>query len=92
MMHYQKLFWCYFLAINVVAFGLFGIDKYKARHNRWRIKEATLWLAALLGGGAGAFAAMRLFRHKTQHMLFVIGVPALAIAHGVLIVWLYWHG
>lgn len=92
MLNIHHLFWCYFLAINVVAFGLFGIDKYKARHNHWRIKESTLWLATLLGGGAGAFAAMRLFRHKTQHMLFVIGVPALTLAHGVFIYWLYRQG
>lgn len=79
----------YFLALNCVAFLLFGIDKYKARRNCWRIRESTLLLSALLGGGLGAFAAMRMFRHKTQHLAFVIGVPALLVLNGVVMFWLY---
>lgn len=87
----QKLILCYLPVINLIAFTLFGIDKYKARNNRWRIRESTLWLATLLGGGLGAFAAMQLFRHKTKHLAFVIGVPLLTIASGIFFGWLYLH-
>lgn len=57
----------YLLAINVAAFAAYGIDKYKARYDKWRIPEATLiWLAAL-GGALGAALGMRVWHHKTKH-------------------------
>ena len=62
--------------INLVAFALFGIDKRRAIKNRWRLKEATLFLSALLGGALGALAGMRVFRHKTQKIKFIVGIPA----------------
>lgn len=65
----------YLVAVNLVALLMFGIDKLKARHSFWRIPEKTLILSALLGGSIGALAGMYLFRHKTQHKLFTIGVP-----------------
>jgi len=44
----------YLLAINIVTFFLYGIDKQKARKKRWRIPEATLLSMAALGGSVGA--------------------------------------
>ena len=48
----QPGFWpvCYFLIINIAGFAMMGIDKYKAKHERWRIRERTLMLTAALGG------------------------------------------
>ena len=63
------------VAVNLIAFALFGIDKYKARHDLWRIPEKTLFLFALLGGSVGAFLGMKFFRHKTKHKRFSIGLP-----------------
>lgn len=69
----------YLLAINVAAFAAYGIDKYKARHDKWRITEATLlWLAAL-GGALGALLGMRVWHHKTKHWKFRILVPLLLV-------------
>lgn len=65
----------YLLAINVVAFTLYGIDKYKAKKSKWRISEATLVLIALLGGSIGAWAGMKVWHHKTLHKKFRYGVP-----------------
>lgn len=65
----------YLLAINVVAFAAYGIDKHKARHNKWRIPEATLLCLAALGGALGALLGMRLWHHKTKHWKFRILVP-----------------
>lgn len=45
----------YLLAINVVTFIVYGIDKYKAKKAKWRIPEATLLLLAVLGGSIGAW-------------------------------------
>ena len=65
----------YLAVVNVLAFVLFGIDKYKAKHDRWRIKEATLIGIAVIGGSAGAWLGMRVWHHKTQHNQFKYGIP-----------------
>lgn len=67
----------YVLVINVVAFVLMGVDKYKAQHYRYRIRERMLLLAAVLGGSVGAILGMLLFRHKTCHSKFYIGLPTI---------------
>ena len=69
----------YLVFINVAAFAAMGIDKWKARHDKWRIKERTLFLLAILGGSVGAIAGMFLFRHKTRHWYFKLGLPAILI-------------
>ena len=60
------LFVGYLIAVNLLGIALMGIDKQKARKRKWRIPERTLFLCALLGGSAGAWAGMYLFRHKTR--------------------------
>ena len=67
----------YLLLINAVAFILMLADKLKARKNLWRIPEAVLMGSALLGGSVGALAGMYLFRHKTLHLKFTLGIPVI---------------
>lgn len=62
-------------AFSVLSFLLFAVDKFRAKARRRRIPEATLMLSALLGGSLGAMLAMQIFRHKTQKMLFILGLP-----------------
>ncbi|MCQ2290042.1 MAG: DUF1294 domain-containing protein [Muribaculaceae bacterium] len=69
----------YLAVLNVVAFVAYGIDKYKAKHNRWRISEATLLLMAIAGGSVGALLGMRAFRHKTQKQKFTITIPLVLV-------------
>ena len=76
---------CYLLIVNIVAFFLMGIDKKKAQTGAWRIPEKTLFLSAILGGGVGAIAGMQLFRHKTRHRSFVIGMPLILLAWVILL-------
>ena len=73
----MKEFLLYFLAVNLLAFALFGLDKWKAIHGRWRISERTLLLTAVAGGFLGAFMGMHCFHHKTRHKKFIYGVPAI---------------
>ena len=68
----------YLLFINIIAFLLMGADKRLARKSKRRIPEATLFLAAVLGGAAGIIAGMRIFRHKTRHASFNVGMPLIA--------------
>lgn len=79
----------YLLTINLLTFVTYGIDKYKARHKHWRVREASLLLLAVLGGSPAALLAMYLFRHKTQHNKFRYGVPAILIAQVLLVVFVY---
>lgn len=65
--------------INLLAFVLFGLDKWKARRGAWRISENALMLSALLGGSLGALVGMRVFHHKTRHKKFTVGVPVLLV-------------
>ena len=69
--------WIYLVVVNVLAFALYGIDKYKAKAGAWRIPEKTLLGIAVLGGSVGAIAGMKTFHHKTKHWYFRYGLPAL---------------
>ena len=59
----------YLAVINVITFGLYGLDKYRAMNNMWRIPEKTLLGAAAVGGAYGAYLGMRIFHHKTKHLI-----------------------
>ena len=69
----------YFAAINVVTFFMYGVDKWKAKKSKWRIREAALLGQAVLGGSIGAWLGMKIWHHKTQHKKFKYGVPAIII-------------
>ena len=79
---------CYLLAVNIATFLLYGIDKYKAKKNKWRISEATLLTMAAIGGSIGAWAGMRLWHHKTMHKKFKYGIPVIIIFQVALAVYL----
>ena len=74
--------------INFVLFLTMAIDKSKAKRDKRRVPEATLFLMALLGGSIGGIAGMYCFRHKTKHMSFVIGFPAILILELALVVFM----
>ena len=80
--------WLYLLLINLVALVVYGVDKRRAKKGKWRISEKTLFLVALIGGSVGAIAGMYLFRHKTKHWYFRIGLPVILVAQLVLTGWL----
>ena len=71
----MKLLSFYLLIINALGFLLMLVDKWKAKKNRWRVRESTLLLIAALGGSVGSLAGMYLFRHKTLHLKFTLGIP-----------------
>jgi uncharacterized membrane protein YsdA (DUF1294 family) len=79
----------YLLIINAVSFLFMLIDKRKAVKKAWRIPEATLLGIAAIGGSLGAVLAMRLFRHKTLHPKFAIGLPVLLAVHIIVLLLLY---
>lgn len=79
-----KLFIIYLIVVNIVAFIVYAFDKYQAQNDRWRISEATLLWMTVAGGGIGSLAGMYIWRHKTKHKMFTIGVPLIMFAEFVL--------
>ncbi len=77
----------YLLIINAAGFLVMTIDKLYAKKNMWRIPERTLMGVAAIGGSIGVLLAMYTVRHKTKHMKFVIGVPAILAAQTGLILY-----
>ena len=76
----------YLLIVNVLGFVLMFVDKKRAQNNQWRIKEATLFLTAAIGGSIGSMLGMKVFRHKTKHLSFLIGMPAIFIVQVALVI------
>ena len=80
--------WLYLAVVNVVAFALYGIDKYKAKTGAWRIPEKTLLGVAVLGGSVGAMAGMKYFHHKTKHWYFRYGLPVIFLLQAAAVYYL----
>lgn len=80
----------YLIAVNLIAFILMGVDKRRAKKDRWRISEGTLFLFPVLGGSLGGILGMKLFRHKTKHWYFRFGFPALLLIQLGAAGWLIW--
>ena len=80
----------YLALVNLWAFALMGFDKRRAKmRGAQRVRERTLFLSALLGGGLGACLGMWIFRHKTKHWYFVVGMPLISLAEAALGWWVY---
>lgn len=89
MIQYHYILGACLLILNVITFILYGIDKYKAKREKWRISEATLLTMAAIGGSIGAWAGIKLWHHKTLHKKFTIGVPLVFILQVALVVYLH---
>ena len=81
----MKYLLCYLLIINALTLLFMLADKRKAQKGAWRIPEAVLLIAALIGGCPGIYLGMWLFHHKTRKPAFAIGIPAMILAYGILI-------
>ncbi|MBQ8467961.1 MAG: DUF1294 domain-containing protein [Prevotella sp.] len=75
----------YLVAINVATFFTYGIDKWKAKRSKWRIRESALLGLAVLGGSIGAWLGMKVWHHKTQHKKFKYGIPLILVAQIVIV-------
>ncbi len=73
-------------AINIISFAVCGADKAKAVKRKFRVPEKTLFLLSMFGGAFGFYMGMLVFRHKTKHLRFSLGIPLLALVWVMLIV------
>ena len=88
--------WLYMLAgylvlVNVTAFAVYGADKRRAKKDRWRVPERTLFLVALIGGSLGALLGMHVFHHKTKHWYFRVFIPLILLLQAAIPVALWLH-
>lgn len=83
-----KIIFLYLIVINICGFLIMFIDKNRAVHKEWRIPEKTLMFVSLIGGSIGMFAGMHIFRHKTKHIKFTLGVPFIFIIELITAVYL----
>ena len=81
----------YFFIINLFAIFLMKYDKVNAINNQYRVNEKTLFLIALILGGIGIYIGMYLFRHKTKHVKFTVGIPLIIILNILTIYYLISH-
>ncbi|MFD1850749.1 DUF1294 domain-containing protein [Oceanobacillus bengalensis] len=78
----------FIIGVNIIGLFMMRIDKQKAIKGAYRIPERTMWIIAFLGGAIGTYMGMRMFRHKTKHRSFIIGMPILVIMNLVLFAYL----
>ena len=75
----MKFILYYIIAINLYGIFVMYSDKKKSQKGKWRTPESTIFTIAFAFGALGIFMGMRLFRHKTKHKKFVIGIPLILI-------------
>ena len=88
-MNYELYITAFLLSVNVIAFFMYGIDKWKAQKDKWRTSEATLLWLAVIGGSIGAWLGMKVWHHKTMHKKFRYGLPLIIIVQIALIIFAY---
>ena len=85
----MRILYIYLAAVNIWGGILCGLDKRRAKRDEWRIRERTFFIISLLGGGVGVYVSMWIFRHKTLHKRFTLGIPAIIILQAAAAVYLY---
>lgn len=83
----MKYILIYLGIINLIGFFAMFLDKQKAKRGKWRIPEKTLFLLAVIGGSLGTTLGMHMFRHKTKHWYFKLGMPLILIVQIILIIY-----
>lgn len=88
-MNFYNITLSYFFIISIIGFFSMGLDKHKARKHRYRTRERTLLLIAILGGSIGSYLGMQYFHHKTLHKKFTIGIPLIFFLQLFLVIRYY---
>ena len=70
----------YFIVINITSAIVTVLDKFKAKHGKWRIPEKNLFILSAVGGAVGMYITMHLIHHKTKKLRFMVGIPLIFFA------------
>ena len=79
----------YLIVVNIAGFAAMGIDKSRAKKRAYRIPEANLFMLAIIGGSLGSILGMHLFHHKTRHLYFLYGLPAILVVQLLIVIALW---
>ena len=79
----------YLVTVSILAVILTLYDKCAAKNGTWRVKERTLLLVAVLGGSVAMITVMRIIKHKTKHLKFTLGIPAIIVIQIAIALFLY---
>ncbi|HHV96736.1 MAG TPA: DUF1294 domain-containing protein [Clostridiaceae bacterium] len=77
------------LLVNLFGFVLVAMDKRRAKKRMWRIPEKSFFIISALGGFPGVYTGLFIFRHKTKHIKFTIGLPLIFIIQLVILYYLF---
>jgi uncharacterized membrane protein YsdA (DUF1294 family) len=80
----MKVLLVYLAVINIIAFLIMGVDKFKAQRHKWRISELNIFIMGIIGGAFGVFLGMGIFHHKTKHRKFTLGVPLVLVLNIIM--------
>ena len=78
----------YLIIMNLTGLFAMAVDKSRAKQQKWRVPEKTLFLISLGGGALGTWAGMYIYRHKTKRWYFVVGMPLILIAEVILLAYI----
>lgn len=78
-------------AYNLIVALIYGVDKWKSTHDRWRISEKALLIFAFLLGAVGAVMGMIWFNHKTAKMKFRLLVPLALVLNLLVYILFFWN-
>ncbi|RTE08658.1 DUF1294 domain-containing protein [Paenibacillus whitsoniae] len=82
----MTLFLVYLCMMNIMTFVEMGYDKGQAKKGERRVPEKRLFWFAALGGAIGGWLGMKVFRHKTKHTSFVVGMPLLVAFNCIVVI------
>ena len=88
---YLIFFIIYIIVINIFGIVIMKIDKEKAKNGKYRISEKSLFIIAILLGGVGIYSGMYMFRHKTKHVKFTVGIPITIVLNIICIYYIISH-
>ena len=77
----------YIAVISLISIIVCIYDKKISKRGdvKLRIPEKSLFIWSALGGSLAMFITMKLIRHKTKHLSFMIGIPVIFILQVALI-------
>lgn len=85
-----KIFVVYLIIISLAGIIMTVKDKSAAGKGKWRIPEKTLMLTGLFGAALPMLITMKLIRHKTKHLKFMLGLPLEIVLHiGLTVLYFY---
>jgi len=87
--HVPFLILPFYLAVSVLTFILYAVDKSAAKNGSWRTSENTLHLFSLIGGWPGGLIAQQTLRHKSKKQPFRTVFWLTALLNTGMFIWLH---